>query len=161
MLIMHDEVVCRIMSALYDYEDNQGTIREATFSALADHIAENGFSDFDGKELVVPEAPVAPVALGPPVGTTYPGSGRFGEDIHIVEKPEAPVISPATIKLLVSGINDSARFSLDMDSSDLIALRDSMVADGLIERVGMLDCKSLVGEAPVASVEWLGDNFDL
>jgi hypothetical protein len=60
MTITRRELIILIKIALYNYEDNQGTIREATFGDLADHIVENGFSGYIGKELVAPVVPVIP-----------------------------------------------------------------------------------------------------
>lgn len=66
--------------------------------------------------------------------------------------PAAPVISSATIRLLVDTLNANARFSLGRDCDVVANLRDSAVADGLIKELDLYTCKSLVDEPVEAPV---------
>jgi hypothetical protein len=119
-------MVLRIESALYDYEDNEGTIQGATFGDLANHIVANALSDCTDREISVPVVPQAPVV---------------------------PSISPATISLFVGVLNANERRSLGRNCEGVCVLRDSAITDGLIKEVDLDACESCVDEpveAPVA-----------
>lgn len=125
------------------YDDIQGVADCLRSDGIAEQV---GYYDYAACE---DEEPVVPV------GTTYPGVGRFGEDIHIVGKPDVWAISPATIKLLVGALNANSRCSLSRDCEALRDVRDSAVRDGLIKRTDLYDCESCVAEpveAPVVPV---------
>jgi hypothetical protein len=123
-----------VNDALSDYEGTEGTVLGARLADLAYWVVDYGLADYVEREL---EAPVA---------------------------PEAPVVSPATIKLLVRALNANSTQSLGRDCDGVCNLRASAVRDGLIKEVDLYTCESCVDEpveAPVVPIKWLGDDFDI
>lgn len=94
----------------------------------------------------------------------YVAGGYTVPDAEAPEAPPMPVISPATVGRIVEALNVNASFLLSKDCGALANVRNSMIKEGLIACVDGDECKSLVGkvsEAPVAPIEWLGDDFDI